>query len=99
MSRANNVEHLTVTTSGDTSTSGNFSVAKAGSIESVLIENTGANDCYVSWGVTAAAATSSSQLLRSGETLDLDNMRFIYFAIINAVAGSNNTITVTGNFA
>ena len=99
MSRANNVEHITITSSDDNSTSGNFSTATSATIDSVLIENTGANDCYVTWGVTSATATSGSQLLRSGEIIPMDNLRFIFFAIINKAGGNNNTVVVTGNYA
>ena len=99
MSRANNVEHITITSSDDDSTSGNFSKAKAATIDSVLIENTGANDFYVSWGVKSAVATSGSQLLRAGENIPMDNLRFIFFAIINKAGGNNNTVVITGNYA
>ena len=100
MARANSVEHLTITATDDNSKSGNFSVATDASIEGLIIQNTSANDCYITWAKDSApTAVNTNYLLLAGASLEMDNHRFIYFAGINKTNGSNLTIVVSGNYS
>ena len=100
MARANNVEHLTITATDNNSKSGVFSVATDATIEGLIIQNTSANDCYITWAKSAApTATSSHYELLAGASLEMDNHRFIYFAGINKTNGANFTIVVSGNYS
>ena len=100
MARANSVEHITITATDNNSTSGNLSNATDATIESIIIQNTSANDCYITWAKSAApTAVNTNYLLLAGASLEMDNHRFIYFAGINKTPGSNFTIVISGNYS
>ena len=100
MARANSVEHLTITATDNNSKAGNFSAATDASIEGLIIQNTSANDCYITWAKSAApTAVNTNYLLLAGASLEMDNHRFIYFAGINKTNGANFTIVVSGNYS
>ena len=100
MARANSVEHITITATDNNSTSGNLSNATDATIESIIIQNTSANDCYITWAKSAApTATSSHFELLKGASLEMDNHRFIYFATINKTPGSNSKVVISANYS
>ena len=100
MARSNNVEHLTITATDDNSKSGVFSAATDATVESIIIQNTSVNDCYITWAKSAApTAVNTNYLLLAGASLEMDNHRFIYFAGINKDAGNNFTIVISGNYS
>ena len=100
MARANSVEHLTITATDNNSKSGNFSVATDATIEGLIIQNTSANDCYITWAKDSApTAVNTMYELKAGASLEMDNHRFIYFAGINKTADSNFKIVISGNYS
>lgn len=100
MAKANKVEHLTITASTNNSTPGVLVKATKETIESVIVQNTSANDCYLTWGsIAVPVATSSHYLLLAGTSLEMDNMRFIHFATINKSANDNSVVVITANFS
>jgi hypothetical protein len=96
--RIQKTESITITTATDASTAGNFSSLTNEVVRKVYIQNTGSNACYVKCGVDSAQTASSTDgiYMASGANVMLDDVRFDYFAIINASAGLNNTVIITG---
>ena len=99
MAITNAVEHLTITATDNDSTPGNFLIADASTIDSLIIRNVSANPCYVTWSNTSApTATSLHFELLPGASHSLNDVSFIYFAIINKTAGRNGKVIIAANY-
>lgn len=96
--RADKQAILTLTTTNDTSTGGDFGTVTEGDaiseseMRDVLLHNTGSFDCHYIAGTSAPTATRSSKILESGATMELTGIAFIFFAIITASDGNNTTV-------
>ena len=99
MSITNAVEHLTISATDDDNTSGNFLIATTETIDSLIIRNVSGFTCYITWSNTSVpTATTSHFKLLPGTSHSLDDVSFIYFAIINKTAGFNSKVIISGNY-
>lgn len=100
MAKANKVEHLTITASDNNSTPGVLAKATSLNIESVIIQNTSDNDCYLTWASDAVpVATNTMYELLAHTDLAQNEGRFNNFATINKTGGANSKIVITANYS
>ena len=95
LSKSNTVEHITITTTDANAKAGNFSTLTSSTVKDLLIQNTTANACYVTFGTSAVTATTSHAYLAANASISLEACQFTYFSVIRAAAG-DVTIRITG---
>lgn len=90
-----NVEHITLATSGAAAAQGSFSILTTEQVRDVLIQNTTAAACYVTWGTSAVTAASSSAYLAANANISIDNCSYTHFSVIRSVG--DVSLRITGN--
>ena len=94
ITRIGKKEHLQIVTSTNNSTPGNVSLPSR-NVMDVLIQNVGANACYVTVEIdTNPTADNTGIYLAAKDGITLEDVRWNYFAVINADAGQNNTVNI-----
>jgi len=95
LAQVDNVEHLSLATSGAAAAQGSFSTLTAAKIRDVLIQNTSSSACYVTWGTSAVTASSSSAYLAANANISIANCAYTYFSVIRISSDVN--LRITGN--